>query len=130
MPQLSWAVSEIHIIDPRNVPNGRRDNFLDHVQYTKVIKHLGPLNREIARICRTSLIRQRWLREFELEEADFRAKLRIIELAKLGLAARDRATRAIRESLAQMEKVGRMGVFESGDAQELQKTVASAPSAG
>ncbi|UZO94777.1 ATP-binding protein [Roseomonas mucosa] len=121
----SWAVGEIHMVDPRIVPNGRRDTFLDNVHYANVINHLAPVARDIARHCRTSSIRRKWLREFELEEADAREKLSILDQGTLGAAARVRTTRAIRESLAEMEKIGRMDAFDDEDARKLQKTVAS-----
>ncbi|PZR51475.1 MAG: molecular chaperone Hsp90, partial [Stutzerimonas stutzeri] len=84
----SWAVGEIHMVDPRIVPNGRRDTFLDNVHYANVINHLAPVARDIARHCRTSSIRRKWLREFELEEADAREKLSILDQGTLGAAAR------------------------------------------
>ena len=121
----SWAVGELHMVDPRIVPNGRRDNFLDNIHYANVLNYLGPMTRDIARHCRTSSIRRKWLREFELEETDAREKLGILDQGTLSAAARDRTTKVVRDSLAKMEKIGRMDVFADGDAQKLQKTVGS-----
>lgn len=121
----SWAVSELHMIDPRIVPNGRRDNFLDNIHYANIINHLAPITRDIARHCRTSSVRRKWLREFELEEADAREKLSILDQGTLGAVARDRTARAVRQSLVQMEKISRMDAFANGDAQKLQTAVGS-----
>ena len=121
----SWAVGELHMVDPRIVPNGRRDNFLDNIHYANVLNHLGPMTRDIARHCRTSSIRRKWLREFELEESDAREKLGIVDQGALSAAARLRTTKTVRDSLAKMEKIARMDVFADGDAEKLQTTVSS-----
>lgn len=62
----SWAVGEIHIIDPRILANGRRDNFEHSVHLDNVLNQLAPVAREIARHCRQSSISRKWQREFEL----------------------------------------------------------------
>ena len=121
----AWAVGELHMVDPRIIPNGRRDNFLDNIHYANILNHLAPVIRDIARHCRTSSIRRKWLREFELGETDAWEKLSILDQGTLGAAARDSTTKAVRESLAQMEKIGRMDVFADGDDQKLQKAVGS-----
>jgi hypothetical protein len=101
----AWAVGEVHILDPRIVPNGRRDHFLANVHYTNVTNHLAPIARDIARRCRTSSIRRKWLREFELEQEDSQAKLSILKQGSLGIRERERLVQAIRESLARMKKI-------------------------
>lgn len=121
----SWSVGELHVIDPRVVPNGRRDNFHDNVHYANIINHLAPVTRDIARLCRTSSIRRKWLREFELQETDACEKLSILDQGTLGPVMRDRTVRAIRECLAHMEKIAGMDVFENGDIQKLRKGVTS-----
>ena len=62
----SWSVGEVHVVDPRVVPNGRRDQFEQNVHYANMVNHLTPTARDIARRCRTSSVRRRSLREFEL----------------------------------------------------------------
>jgi Histidine kinase-, DNA gyrase B-, and HSP90-like ATPase len=111
----AWAVGEVHILDPRIVPNGRRDHFLANVHYTNVTNHLAPVARDIARRCRTSSIRRKWLREFELEHGSALEKLEILGQGSLGPVERETVARAIRQSLTAMEKIAGMeGLHTSG----------------
>ena len=43
----SWCVGEIHVIDSRIIPNGRRDHYEQNVHYTNLINQLSPIAREI-----------------------------------------------------------------------------------
>jgi Histidine kinase-, DNA gyrase B-, and HSP90-like ATPase len=61
-----WAIGEVHVLDPKVIPNGRRDHFEQGVHYDNLINQITPTAREIARRCRQSSIGRKWLREFEL----------------------------------------------------------------
>jgi len=51
-----WSIGEIHILDDRIVPNGRRDNFeLNHHAYN-LITQIGPVAAQIAKRCRSASI--------------------------------------------------------------------------
>jgi molecular chaperone HtpG len=50
----SWAIGEIHVLNPRLVPNGRRDDFEQNTHYTNLITHITPKAKGIAKACRTS----------------------------------------------------------------------------
>lgn len=50
----SWSVGEVHILDPRVVPNGRRDEFENNAHLDNIIAHLRPIGAEVARECRVS----------------------------------------------------------------------------
>jgi len=52
----SWAVGEIHILDPRIVPNARRDNFEQNVHFADLTAQVEPISRRIARTCRAASI--------------------------------------------------------------------------
>lgn len=62
----SWAVGEVHVLDRRIVPNGRRDQFEQNIHFFNLINHLTPTARDIAHRCRTSSVRRKQEREFEL----------------------------------------------------------------
>jgi hypothetical protein len=52
----AWTIGEIHVLDRRIVPNGRRDNFeLNHHAYN-LITQLGPIAAQIARRCRSASV--------------------------------------------------------------------------
>ena len=48
----SWAVGEVHILNPRLVPNGRRDDFEQNIHYANLLTHLAPTAKTIAKTCR------------------------------------------------------------------------------
>jgi molecular chaperone HtpG len=109
----AWAVGELHILDPRVVPNGRRDHFHPNVHYSNINNHIAPVARDIARRCRTSSIRRKWLREFELERDAAQAKLGILKQGSLGAREQERVVQAIRQSLATMAKIAGMDLLEA-----------------
>jgi hypothetical protein len=101
----AWAVGEVHILDKRLVPNGRRDNFEQNVHLDNVINQLAPIARDISKRCRLSSIVRKWLREFELHKG---TALEIAEVAARGglsLAARKSKAEAATEAVAQMQRV-------------------------
>lgn len=51
-----WNIGEIHIIDPRIVPNARRDNFVVNHHYYNLLAQIGPLAARITQKCRQSSI--------------------------------------------------------------------------
>jgi molecular chaperone HtpG len=48
----SWAIGEVHILNPRLVPNGRRDDFEQNIHYANLLTHIAPTAKSIARACR------------------------------------------------------------------------------
>jgi hypothetical protein len=61
----SWAVGEVHILDDRILPNGRRDHFEQNVHFRNVLAQLAPHARDRGHLCRNSSIRRNWIRQFE-----------------------------------------------------------------
>ena len=49
-----WCVGEVHILDPRIMPNGRRDYFEHSPHLRNLENHLGPIFRGLSTRCRTS----------------------------------------------------------------------------
>jgi hypothetical protein len=119
----AWSVGEIHILDPRVVPNGRRDHFLNNVHYANITNHLAPIAREIARRCRMSSRRRKWLREFELEHEDSQAKLSILKQGSLSMREREKLIQSIRESLAKMAKIAGMDALQPSCSAPLVTTI-------
>ncbi len=113
----AWSVGEVHIVDPRLVPNGRRDHFEQNVHLTNLLNQLTPTIRDIARRCRTSSARRKWLREFELQEEAATERLLILEQGSLPKASRSDHVVAIQAALDRMEKLigPRMLGLDEGD---------------
>jgi molecular chaperone HtpG len=84
----SWAVGEIHIVDRRIVPNGRRDHFEQSVHLANVLNHLAPAVRDIAVRCRgQSQYRQR-LRNADLFQDRIESGLAVLRQGAISATAR------------------------------------------
>ena len=118
----SWSVGEIHVIDKRVVPNGRRDHFEQNAHYLNLVNHLGPTARDIARRCRTSSIRRKWLREFEVHRSNATDSLAIISQGSLGPVKRRDLALSVEQQLLQLEKIAEKDLLADDNPAELKKT--------
>lgn len=98
----SWSVGELHVLDDRIVPNGRRDNFEQNAAYGALINQLIPLCRELARRCRTSSMSRSRIQRFEKEEKQAKALLRSVRLGLTGGRSRRSVLREIDQLLKQV----------------------------
>jgi hypothetical protein len=96
----AWSVGELHVIDPRVIPNGRRDHFEQSVHFNNLQTHLTPVAREITRRCRTSSIQRKLSRDFELREITVREKAAIIKQGALSRQNRYKLTEEIKAGVA------------------------------
>lgn len=80
----SWCVAETHVLDPRIIPNGRRDHFEQNAFFLDLMNHLAPHTRDIAQRCRASSIQRNLLRKISDGLTDSERKMKV--LAKPGLA--------------------------------------------
>lgn len=101
----SWSVGEVHVVDRRVVPNGRRDQFEDNVHYANLVNHLTPTARDIARCCRTSSVRRRSLREFERCAERAVATTGIIEQGSANQLRREQLALSVEQELLHMSKL-------------------------
>ncbi|RWP83810.1 MAG: molecular chaperone Hsp90 [Mesorhizobium sp.] len=101
----AWSVGEVHVIDRRIVPNGRRDHFEQNAHFNNLVNHLAPTARDIARRCRTSSVRRRWQREFELHAQSVAQTLGVITQGSVSRPERERLALSAEQTLLQMSKV-------------------------
>lgn len=59
-----WCVGEIHILDSRIIPNGRRDYFESSVHLRNLENHLSAICRKIEQRCRTASKRRNERKRF------------------------------------------------------------------
>lgn len=100
-----WSVGEVHILDARIVPNGRRDHFEQNSHFNNLLNHLAPVTRDIARRCRTGSVRRKLLKDFESQRSAGIERLAILEQGAVGTSRRDEVVREARQARAQMSKV-------------------------
>jgi len=99
----SWTVGEIHVVDPRIIPNGRRDHYEQNVHYTNLINQLSPIAREISTRCRQTSIRRNWLRQFERQKDQVRRDLEIMKQGSLSRAEKQVWANQVAQMLRSME---------------------------
>lgn len=100
-----WTVGEIHILDTRIVPNGRRDHFEQNVHFDNVLNHLSPVTRSIANRCRTSSLVRNWLREFYWSEESAKQKLAIIKQGSIGPSRQADVAQEVGRAITKMERI-------------------------
>jgi Histidine kinase-, DNA gyrase B-, and HSP90-like ATPase len=101
----SWTVGEVHVIDPRIVPNGRRDHYEQNVHFHNLVDHLAPFGKAVAQRCRTSSQRRNWLREFGRSEEKFKHQLSVIKQGAVSPEEQQRLSDAAEQCLTSMEKI-------------------------
>lgn len=74
-----WAVGEIHVLDERILPNGRRDHFEQSVYLNGLIGQLGPLAMNVSKRCRLSSIQRNRTKQIELMHQAIETNLSILE---------------------------------------------------
>ena len=106
-----WASAEIHIIDQRIVPNGRRDQFEQNVHYRNVTNHLAPTARDIARRCRNSSQQRNIVREFEGHATAITEKLDILGQGSIGRHHQEELALTIEQHLLRMQTLAEKSAF-------------------
>lgn len=101
----SWAVGEVHILDERILPNGRRDHFEQNVHFRSVLAQLAPIARDLGHRCRTSSIRRNWIRQFEQGMRFIRDRQAVIRQGAITKNRRIKVEAEIADRLTELEKI-------------------------
>lgn len=117
----SWVVGELHVLDPRIVPNGRRDNFEQNAAYGALINQLVPLCRELARRCRASSMSRSRLFRFEKSVRRVKELLRDIRLGLTGGRSVRAVFREVDQLLRQMAGTAQSALFPDAVTTRLQR---------
>ena len=118
----SWSVGEVHVLDRRIVPNGRRDDFEQNAHLGNLMTQLTPIARDISRRCRSNSIRRNWLRRFELNDTAVRETVEALRHGSMGID-RGSISKSADLSLTEMERIANMPIL-SEDADMLLQSVA------
>jgi hypothetical protein len=116
----AWSVGEIHILDQRIVPNGRRDHFEQNIQFRDLVSKLTPTAHELSRLCRRSSLRRNAIRQFEIAYEQSAANLAVIKQGLVGMSEKKRLEKDILKLLKRMEKCCVHSVLERQDKSSLQ----------
>ncbi len=101
----SWAIGEVHVLDPKIIPNGRRDHFEQSVHFDNLVNQLAPITRDIAKRCRDSSIGRKWLREFATHKAAALERARAVSRGGISRQTRKTYVDLVAKSVKAMRKV-------------------------
>lgn len=110
----SWTVGEVHLLDPRITPNGRRDQFEANIHYLNLQNHLAPAAKGIIERCRMNSARRSRLRELDLIRNEVEQHLGIVEQGVLGEAAREATLATVDLALDRMSRISEQ-LFEPSE---------------
>ena len=111
----SWAIGEVHVLDARVVPNGRRDGFESNVHLDNIVAHLRPIGAEIARKCRASSQKRNRLKSFNLGADRVSAKLDVLKQGAVSKHYAKSIKSEIRTLLHEMRKTTDFPLFEDDE---------------
>ena len=121
----SWTIGEIHILDGRVVPNGRRDEFENNTHLDNIVAYLRPLGAEVARECRvSSTIRQRQ-KMFSFSADRVSEKVEILKQGAISNNMARSISSEISPHLEEMRKLANFDLFENLEKEGIKKKLAS-----
>jgi molecular chaperone HtpG len=111
----AWVIGELHVLDPRVVPNGRRDDFEHHPAVASLHNRLGPLGRTLSQRTRESSKSRTRVKAFDRTAARLEGVLTTLEEGLVrGVAARAMVDE-VGEGLQAMEKLVASDSFPADD---------------
>ncbi len=117
----SWVVGELHVLDHRILPNGRRDDFEHNATYGALVNQLVPLCRDLAHRCRaSSMSRSRFFR-FEKNEKRVKELMRVLRLRLSDGRSLRTMLREVDQRLHQMAGTAQSALFPDAVTVRLQR---------
>jgi hypothetical protein len=115
----SWAVGEIHVLDRKIVPNGRRDNFEQNVHHGNLFNQLSPVARDISKRCRTNSVRRNWLRKFQLSLNQAAEAVAVLGQGGISQSQRVHSAAAGAAAAAQAAKIAALPILKDSEPEKL-----------
>ena len=121
----SWTIGEVHVLDARVVPNGRRDEFEGNTHLDNIIAHLRPIGAEVARECRVSSQKRNRLKTFELGADKVYERLDVLKQGAVSERLAKSVKAEIGSLLAEMRKAIDFELFAAEDRAALRGRLAT-----
>lgn len=109
----SWVVGEVHILDSRILPNGRRDHFEQNGHFRNVLGQLTPIARDLGRLCRDSSKRRHWARSFDQGMNFIRARQAVLRQGAITKPRRTKMEEEIAGRFVQLEKIAMLPAIDA-----------------
>ena len=121
----SWTIGEVHVLDSRVVPNGRRDEFESNTHLDNIIAYLRPVGAEVARECRMSSQKRNRFKAFELAADKIYEKLDVLKQGAVSGRFSKSIKTEIGTLLAEMRKAVDFDLFEDEDRYAMRSQIAT-----
>lgn len=108
----SWSIGEVHVLDARVVPNGRRDEFESNAHLDNIVAHLRPIGAEVARECRVSSQKRNRIKNFELAADKVYERLGVLKQGAISERYAKSIKAEIGTLLSEMRKATEFDLFE------------------
>jgi molecular chaperone HtpG len=99
----SWSVGEFHVLTPKIVPNGRRDDFEINAHYLSLQSHLATYAKNVTKTCRDKSKQRNFEKRCEEEFANIQQKLDLLSSRSLPVALRSRLREETASRISQLE---------------------------
>jgi Histidine kinase-, DNA gyrase B-, and HSP90-like ATPase len=121
----SWTIGEIHVLDRRIQPNGRRDNFEQNAFLTHLQTRLTPIAREIGRLCRVSSVERKIIRQFESLDASLEERFSILEQGGLTLERASDLYDEVKSDVADLARITRSAILSGATRENLKSRLSA-----
>ena len=121
----SWTIGEVHVLDSRVVPNGRRDELESNAHLDNIIAYLRPVGAEVARECRMSSQKRNRLKTFELAADKIYEKLSVLKQGAVSEHFGKSIRAEIGTLLAEMRKAIDFDLFQDEDRRGMKSQLAT-----
>lgn len=74
-----WCIGEFHVVSPKLLPNGRRDQFESNGSYVDLLSHLSVVAKDVTKQCRQKSKIRSLQGRFKIAVALIEEKVRLIE---------------------------------------------------
>ena len=113
-----WCVGEIHIQDPRIIPNGRRDYFEPNAHLRNLENHLGAVCRKLERRCREASVKRNQQRRAQSSISDLLAAYELVTKGYLNATGNKRL---VDKKLAEITEIRKNFITSNGAEENLHK---------
>jgi len=121
----AWCVAETHVLDPRILPNGRRDHFEQTAHYFDLMNHLAPLACGLAQRCRASSIARNLLRNIDTRLAECSGHLRVLEKGTMPEKQATKFSKQLKKNLDQLRRLAARSAVAADRQSDYQTRIAS-----
>jgi len=119
----SWAVGEIHVLDTRILPNGRRDHFEQNTHFSNLLGQLRPIAQDLSRRCRQSSVHRNILRQFESLSEQVAHNLSVLSQGVIGPEDRERFVKDTRKEMKRIEHLQSHPILEANEKKRIARAL-------